>query len=70
MASIRGYGSATYVETDDGSIGVGGPALDGSPALAVIDGTPIRICVMALAAATGLVALKLAGFRFNVGVSN
>lgn len=36
---------------------------------AVIDGTPIRICTIAIAAAAGLVALKWAGFRFNVGVS-
>lgn len=35
----------------------------------VIDGTPVRVCVIALAAAAGLFALRTAGFRFNVGVS-
>lgn len=35
----------------------------------VIDGTPVRVAFLALAAAVGLAALKWAGFRFNVGVS-
>jgi len=35
----------------------------------VIDGTPIRVAVLCLSAAAGLVALHAAGFRFNVGVS-
>lgn len=35
----------------------------------VIDGTPIRVVTYALAAAAGLFALRLAGFKFNVGVS-
>lgn len=35
----------------------------------VIDGTPVRVAMLALAAAFGLAALKWAGFRFNVGVS-
>lgn len=69
MAHIAGYGATTYVAQDNGAIGVGGPTLNGSPTLAIVDGTPIRVCVMALAAAAGLVALKLAGLRFNVGVS-
>lgn len=34
----------------------------------VIDGTPVRVAMLALAAAVGLAALKWAGFRFNVGV--
>ncbi len=34
-----------------------------------VNGTPVRIVVLAFAAAAGLTALKLAGFRFNVGVS-
>lgn len=36
---------------------------------AVIDGTPVRIVIIALSAAAGLVALHWAGFRFHVGVS-
>lgn len=34
----------------------------------VIDGTPVRVAMLAIAAAVGLAALKWAGFRFNVGV--
>jgi hypothetical protein len=36
----------------------------------VIDGTPLRVVVLAFAAAAGLVALRFGGFRFNVGVSS
>lgn len=35
----------------------------------VVDGTPVRVATIAVAAAIGLLALKWAGFRFNVGVS-
>lgn len=35
----------------------------------VVDGTPVRVVVLAFSAAAGLMALKLAGFKFNVGVS-
>lgn len=35
-----------------------------------IDGTPVRVVILSLAAAASLVALKWAGFRFNVGVSS
>ena len=35
----------------------------------VIDGTPVRVVVLALSAAAGLTALRMAGFKFNVGVS-
>lgn len=35
----------------------------------VIDGTPVRVAMLTVAAALGLAALKWAGFRFNVGVS-
>lgn len=48
----------------------GGVTPGASPAdLTVIDGTPIRVVVLALSAAAGLWALKIAGLRFNVGVS-
>lgn len=50
----------------------GNPAatMDGSSGRMVINGTPVRIVVLALSAAVGLTVLKLAGFRFNVGVSS
>lgn len=35
----------------------------------IIDGTPVRVGVIALMAAGGLLAFKMAGLRFNVGVS-
>lgn len=70
MASLHGYGSTTYVAPNDGTIGIGGPVVaNASPTLAAIDGTPIRVVVLALAAAAGLTALKMAGIRFNIGVS-
>lgn len=40
-----------------------------TPDNVTIDGTPIRVVLLAFAAAAGLTALKVAGFRFNVGVS-
>lgn len=47
-----------------------GPTMAPSTTIpAVIDGTPVRVITLALAAALGLVALHAAGFRFNVGVS-
>lgn len=42
----------------------------GGDSRVVIDGTPIRVVILALAAAAGLTALKWSGFRFNVGVSS
>jgi len=38
--------------------------------MVVVDGTPVRVVVIALSAAAALTALRWAGFRFNVGVSN
>jgi hypothetical protein len=38
--------------------------------IVVIDGTPVRVVMLAIAAAASLTALRWAGFRFNVGVSN
>lgn len=35
----------------------------------VIDGTPVRVVMLATAAAAGLMILHTAGFRFNVAVS-
>lgn len=54
-----------------GTVGVGGGETVGvsAPNTVVIDGTPVRVVVLALAAAAGLTALRWAGFRFNIGVS-
>jgi hypothetical protein len=35
----------------------------------IIDGTPVRVGVIALSAAMGLLALRMVGVRFSVGVS-
>lgn len=56
-----------------GGIPIGGPTRGPMPANAqaiVVDGTPIRVVIYALSAAAGLWALRLAGFKFNVGVSS
>lgn len=54
------------------NIGIGGPtpaqAMDAGRTVAV-DGTPIRVVVIAFAAAAGVFAFKMAGIKFNVGVS-
>lgn len=50
-----------------GAVGAA-PAMDAGR-VNVIDGTPVRVVTLAFAAAAGLFALKVAGFRFNVGVS-
>jgi len=68
MAVLHGYGPG---------YGFAGPAPVNTPATpnaavsgsVVIDGTPVRVAMLALAAAAGIAALKWAGFRFNVGVS-
>lgn len=72
MAVLNGYGNGMqYVNQGQPAMGVGGPtvARDATANTVTIDGTPVRVVVLALAAAAGLTALKLAGFRFNVGVS-
>lgn len=69
MAHLAGYGNANYAVMDDSALGVDPSVTGSSPTLALIDGTPVRVCVLAIAAAVGLTALKMAGIRFNVGVS-
>jgi hypothetical protein len=44
--------------------------MDDTSSLVVIDGTPIRVVVLAGAAALAVMALRWSGFRFNVGVSS
>ena len=75
MAALQGLtGRVAYVQPPPVS-NVGANTPNNPPATPaagfpeVIDGTPVRVVVIALAAATGLLALRTAGFRFNVGVS-
>lgn len=77
MPVLNGHPSsaAVYVPTATaapGGIPIGGPTTAPRAAInnaMVVDGTPVRVVVYALAAAAGLFALRLAGFKFNVGVS-
>lgn len=71
MASLAGYsgvGVPTMVSMPNANTQAI-PGSDGSRQMVVIDGTPVRVVVLALAAAVGLTALRWAGFKFNVGVS-
>lgn len=62
--------AAVIGATSTGTTGVAPVDANRGPAgMAVIDGTPVRVVVLALSAALGLTALRMAGFRFNVGVS-
>lgn len=55
-----------------GGIPIGGPTTGPMAAgnAIIIDGTPVRVVVYALAAAAGLFALRTAGIKFNVGVAS
>jgi len=72
MAVLNGYGAPVMVatgapqETTPNAI----PGSDTSRNMVVIDGTPIRVVVLAIAAAAGLTALRMAGIKFNVGVTS
>lgn len=71
MASLPGYGAAgvpTMVSMPNVNADAI-PGSDGSRQMVVIDGTPVRVVTLAIAAALGLTALRWAGFKFNVGVS-
>jgi hypothetical protein len=46
------------------------PPQFGASDVVVIDGTPVRVVVLAFAAAAAVVAFRFAGIRFNVGVSS
>lgn len=69
MTVLSGMNSG--VQFIPGPAGNGGSQMQPSTAgvAAVIDGTPVRVVVLALSAAAGLAALHAAGFRFNIGVS-
>lgn len=65
-----GYSAVVGVTPNTGTSGVAPVDVNRGPTgVAVVDGTPVRVVVLALSAALGLTALRMAGFRFNVGVS-
>jgi hypothetical protein len=64
------YSAVVGVAPSTGTSGVAPVDVNRGPAgMSVIDGTPVRVVVLALSAALGLTAMRMAGFRFNVGVS-
>jgi hypothetical protein len=78
MAFLNGHSMPVYGAAYGTPAGAGAapsaaqqPAriMDASGGFTAITGTPVRIVVLAFAAAAGLTALKVAGFRFSVGVS-
>jgi hypothetical protein len=71
MASLNGYGVPTLVPVNAPQATTPDAIPGSAPTSSsvVIDGTPVRVVVLALAAAAGLTALRMAGFKFNVGVS-
>lgn len=71
MASLAGYNGLgmPVVTAVPGSANGELPGTDASRNMVVIDGTPIRVVVIAIAAAAGLTALRWAGFKFNVAAS-
>lgn len=66
MPLLNGYTRTGYAGAPQSTPPIAPSA--GGGATIVIDGTPVRVVMLALAAAAGLAALKWAGFRFNVGV--
>lgn len=70
MASLTGYGTFQGVPVaPPGAAEAAIPGSGGAHNVVIIDGTPVRVVVLALSAAVGLTALRWAGFKFNVGVS-
>jgi hypothetical protein len=73
MAHILGLSQPTFITAAPapmppagGTVGGQGVAAGGN---AVIDGTPVRVVVICLAAAAGLAALGAAGLKFSIGAS-
>jgi hypothetical protein len=65
-----GMAAVIGVRPNTGTSGVAPVDVNRGPTgLAVVDGTPVRVVAISLAAALGLIALRMGGFRFNVGVS-
>lgn len=71
MAYLNGHsqGVAYMAAPMQGAYAEGATAGPTTAMSTVIDGTPVRVVVLALSAAAGLVALHWAGFRFSLGVS-
>ena len=66
-ASGGGTATGRFLDANPGAEPMAGIAGNVS---ASIDGTPSKVAGLLLISGATLVALKMAGFRFNVGVSN
>lgn len=71
MAHIQGLTAPIFLNSAPTPQAPVGTAAQGVTAnnTSVIDGTPIRIVVLCLAAAAGLAAFGAAGLRFSIGAS-
>lgn len=68
-APAYGFGTAQSAASAPAAAMSPSATMDAANGFYGVNGTPVRVVVIALAAAAGLTALRLAGFRFNVGVS-
>jgi hypothetical protein len=73
MAHINGLTQPVYIGSGvtPQAPAAGNVAAQGTTAgnTAIIDGTPVRVVVLCLAAAFGLAALGAAGVKFSIGAS-
>lgn len=72
MAHIQGLSNPVYLNAAPApQAPAGNVAGQGTTAMgtAVIDGTPIRVVVLCIAAAVGLAAFSAAGLKFSIGAS-
>lgn len=72
MAHIAGISSPVYINTGaTPTPPAAGTTATGPTAnnVGVIDGTPVRVVILCLAAAAGLMALRAGGLKFSIGAS-
>jgi hypothetical protein len=71
MAFLGGYSQPSVTMASGGPTASGASISNADARASVaIDGTPVRVVVLAFAAAAGLTALRWAGFKFNVAASS
>lgn len=71
MAFLQGYGGQPVMIATGGPTASGASVPNSAAAQAMpIDGTPVRVVLIGFAAAAVIVALRMAGFKFNVAASS
>jgi hypothetical protein len=71
MSPVFDTGPAQYVIGSAPVVNATAPAGAGTANTAsriVIDGTPMRVVILAMAGAAGVVILRWSGFKFNVAI--